>query len=108
MGNVVCIAPCTNTTIPSGWGHSAESSARLQKQTTLPSGRAIKSQRQHASRLLMCAFADQNIAFNFATPTSFQQYVSYISRDKISAPSRWDLVRSLEELCDVNTTKVGR
>jgi hypothetical protein len=56
----------------------------------------------------MRAFADKNIAFNFATSTSFQQYVSYISRDKFSALSRSDLVRSLEELCDVITTKVGR
>jgi hypothetical protein len=48
----------------------------------------------------MRAFADKNIAFNFATSTSFQQYVSYISRDKFLAPSRWDLVRSMEELLE--------
>jgi hypothetical protein len=104
----VCIAQCTNATIPAGWCQSAESSARLQRQGTLPSSRVTKSQRQHASRLLMCAFADKNVAFNFATSSFFQDYVAYISQDMFSAPSRWDLVRSLEELCDVITTKVGR
>jgi hypothetical protein len=55
----------------------------------------------------MRAFADTNVAFNFATSTSFHQYVSYISRDKFPAPSRWGLVRTLEELCDVITSKVS-
>jgi hypothetical protein len=68
----------------------------------------MKSSRQQATLLLVRAFAGKNIAFNFAASTSCQPYVPYISSDKFSAPSRWDLVRSLEELRNVITSKVGR
>jgi hypothetical protein len=106
--DAVCMAPRTKTSIPCCWSHSASSIVHLHRQAALTSGRATKSQRKHATLLLMRALAGKNVAFNFATSTSFLQYVPYISRHQFSAPSRWDLFRVLKELCGVIAMKLAQ
>ena len=56
---------------------------------------------------LMKALAEKNVSFNFVTSKYFQAYVTFISKNYFSAPSRYFLISALERLCDpVNEAKL--
>jgi hypothetical protein len=56
----------------------------------------------------MQAFAQKNVPFNFVTSPAFQECVDHISDGKHHAPIRWDLVKALEEICDIFIAKTQK
>jgi hypothetical protein len=63
--------------------------------------RASKSDHKTSTQLLMKALTKQNVPLNFVTSKYFQGYVAYITGMTFTAPSRWDLVRALEDISDI-------
>jgi hypothetical protein len=70
--------------------------------------RASKSDHKTSTQLLMKALAEKNVPFNFVTSKYFQGYVAYITGMTYTAPSRWDLVRALEDISDIIAGKVKK
>jgi hypothetical protein len=51
----------------------------------------------------MQAPAHKNVPLNFVISPAFQEYVDHVSESKYHAPTRWDLLKALEEICDILT-----
>jgi hypothetical protein len=79
------------------------------KQTKL-SGVTKASLADHkaAAQLLMKALAEKNVPFNFVTSPYFQAYVAFVSGLSYSTPSRYDVVKALEDICDILCTKMQK
>jgi hypothetical protein len=56
----------------------------------------------------MQALAQKDVPFNFVTSLPIQEYVDHVSEGKHHAPTRWDLVKTLEEICDILTAKTQK
>jgi hypothetical protein len=56
----------------------------------------------------MQALARKNVPFNFVTSLAFQEYVDHVSESKRHASTRWDLVKALEEICDIFMAKTQK
>jgi hypothetical protein len=56
----------------------------------------------------MQALAQTNVPFNFVTSPAFQEYVDRVSKGKHHAPTGWDLVKALKNICDILTAKTQR
>jgi hypothetical protein len=80
----------------------------MQDQSKLQSKKANKFSHKRATQLLMQALAHKNVPFNFVTSPAFQEYVDYVSESKHHAPTRWDLVKALEEICDILAAKTQK
>lgn len=59
-----------------------------------------------AAQLLMKALAEKNVPFNFVTSKYFQAYVAFVSGLTYRAPSRYNLIASLEQISEIIATKV--
>jgi hypothetical protein len=59
-----------------------------------------------AAQLLVKALAEKNVPFNFVTRKYFQAYVAFVSGLTYRSPSRYNLVASLEQICENIATKV--
>jgi hypothetical protein len=80
----------------------------MQKQSKLQSKKANKASHKLGTQLLMQALAQKNVAFNFVTSPAFQEYVDHVSESKHHAPTRWDLVQALEEICNILTANTQK
>jgi hypothetical protein len=79
------------------------------QQSELPDcSQASKADHKVAAQLLMKALAEKNVPFNFVTSRYFQAYVALISGHHYSAPSRFDLIRALEDICDLLAVKIKK
>jgi hypothetical protein len=56
----------------------------------------------------MQALAHKNVPYIFVTSLAFQEYVDHVSESERHAPTRWDLVEALEEICDILTAKTQK
>ena len=70
--------------------------------------RASKADQKTSTHLLMKALAVKNVPFNFVTSQYFQGYVAHITGMSFMAATRWDLVKALEEICDIIAAKVKK
>jgi hypothetical protein len=59
-----------------------------------------------AAQLLVKALAEKNVPFNFVTSKYFQAYVAFVSGLTYRAPSRYNLIASLEQISEIIATKV--
>jgi hypothetical protein len=81
----------------------------MQKQVKLQSKKANKfASHKLATQLLMQAIEQKNVPFNFVTSPVIQEYVDHVSEGKHHAPTRCDLVKALEEICDILTAKTQK
>jgi hypothetical protein len=81
--------------------------ARVQKESKVACiKKATASKKQTAAEVLMKAMAHKNIPFRFVTSPQFQSYVDYVSGSVFSAPTRYELVKALEQICATIATKV--
>jgi hypothetical protein len=79
----------------------------LQKrQDKLRTDMPTKLQVTDATELLLKALAEKNVPFNFVSSCYFQAYVKKISKQRFSAPSRYYLLKSLDHLCHIITSKL--
>jgi hypothetical protein len=68
--------------------------------------KATDARKDMAAQLLMKAMAHKNIPFNFVTSSYFKSYVDFVSASVFTAPTRYDLVKALEHICDTIATRV--
>jgi hypothetical protein len=80
----------------------------MQKQFKLQSEKANKFSHKLGMQLLMQALAHKNVPFSFVTSPAFQEYVDHVSESIRHAPTRWDLVKALEEICDILMAKTQK
>jgi hypothetical protein len=63
--------------------------------------KASRADHKAAAQLLMKAMAEENVPFNFVTSHYFQAYVAFVSGLSYSTPYRHDVVKALEDICDI-------
>ena len=61
---------------------------------------ATKADCRFAAELLMKALAERGVAFDFTTNRYFQAFVSFVSKKRHSAPSRYELVKALDDITE--------
>ena len=95
----VCIADCKNSVFTLIHAKPVQGQLGGRK-------KAISARKQAATQLLMKALAHKNVPFNFVSSKYSQTYVKFVSNNEFTAPLRYDLVKALEQICDIIVTKV--